>query len=267
MVELAELDLYSCTERFETVSISTTHRVGTQGNRHINAYKNRQTELHLSLKECLDWKLNQGKEKCIIHFPGVSATTTYPPTEKYSRNMLTIHKPWCKDRPLMKPPGKTWRAELEDFMKGNPPTELRIDMERAKNNYEMALKKAAMPKGYHDENTEIRGLPEEEYDPQYDLISEKPVDLDKYTQSPDFFLGGEDHDWSKVHYTTKHSLETIDTWLECNANKGTSDEELQIPLMRNKGKEGQHYTLDAASGDQKQVITRVLETLVKHQKR
>jgi hypothetical protein len=150
MVELAGLDLTSCTEVFDNISISGAKKIGSKGNAYIQEYNHRRVDQNLSLKQYYMKKFNSGDTSKtgfhVLHFPGVSATTTFPITDKFAHSMLIIHKPWSKENPLKCTPGTTWRSMFEDFMDDSPPKELEINLTRAKEAYKKRHMKKKLPR-------------------------------------------------------------------------------------------------------------------------
>ena len=102
-VLLGELDLCSCTETIESVSITNSKVLRGSEEKEVNKsivtnYKNRPARFEkLSLYDY--FHLTKGKShstaKTVIpHFVGVSGTPKYPVTETCARHVLTVYRPW-----------------------------------------------------------------------------------------------------------------------------------------------------------------------------
>lgn len=105
-VLLADLDLFTCSETIESVSISNAKRV-TLGDEDraststkktfLQEYKDRHPDhesmsLHSYFHFC---KNNDPTKRLIIpNFVGLSGTPCYPVSESYARHTLIVHRPW-----------------------------------------------------------------------------------------------------------------------------------------------------------------------------
>ena len=104
MVLLGGLDLVTCTETIETVSISGSFNLKKNPNyandtivaQYSRRDKNDPELANLTLHQYFHHKKGQNKYKKTIipHYVGGSSQPTYPPTEAYARSVLIIHKPW-----------------------------------------------------------------------------------------------------------------------------------------------------------------------------
>ena len=122
-VLLGELDLVSCTETIQSVSISDSKMVAlsedmkksSQKKMFINEYKSRPPEFEdYSLHAYFHHTRNSSSQgKLIIpNFVGVNGTPKFPVTDDYARHTLIVHRPW-RVYPSTSTP---WRAEFEDFI-------------------------------------------------------------------------------------------------------------------------------------------------------
>lgn len=122
-VLLGDLELYTCSEFIDTVSISSSARLTMKGcsvsrNSILARYAARPQNLeHLSLKEYYPEyrKAVNGKKSSIPYFVGVNGTPTFPVTEAYARHVLIVYKPW-----RTYPNQKEWKQDFQAFI--NSPT-------------------------------------------------------------------------------------------------------------------------------------------------
>jgi hypothetical protein len=269
MVELAGLDLTSCTEIFDNISISGAKKLGSKGNAYIQEYYHRKDDLNLSLKQYYMKKFNSedGNKMAfhVLHFPGVSATTTFPITDKFAHSMLIIHKPWSKENPLKRVPGMTWRSMFDDFMDVSPPKELEINLARAKEAYKEKHIKKKMPRNNFEGGDYGFDSDEEDNDDErqneMDIISQYPTDMTEEETKVKFHLGRE-FDWSKRHFDDPRSNKEISEWLGENV-VNVPQKKLDIPMIRRGQDEFIDYKPSDANADQRQIICQVMDTIQK----
>jgi hypothetical protein len=106
MCHLAKLNLYLCSESFETVSISGEYRLCTSVESKysfLSKYAKQDIEefgemsLHQYFHHIKNPKWSKSQDKCIIpHYVGASSVPTYPPSEGYAKSVLILHVPWKK---------------------------------------------------------------------------------------------------------------------------------------------------------------------------
>ena len=102
MVLLGGLDLSTCSETIESVSISNSQTLRDSDEKHvdktfINKYKSRpRIDDNKSIHAYFHMLKNSSTNKAttIPHFVGVSGQPTFPVTETYARHVLTVYKPW-----------------------------------------------------------------------------------------------------------------------------------------------------------------------------
>ena len=144
VVLMGELDLFTCTETVETVSISNSKRIRTNGNgstdsnNYVNEYMNRPEEcallsMYRYFVETKNYAKTAGQKQVIPHFVGISGKPSYPPTEDYAKYVLVVHKPWWGRFPT----SDNW---IEDFLNfiNTPdivPTEVSMEYMRVMQRY------------------------------------------------------------------------------------------------------------------------------------
>jgi len=141
MVLLRNLDLMTCTESIETVSLSGQYRLQDYASCTIlQRYKRRRDDqMHLSLDAFFHDVKNGGRrrnQKTIIpHYVGGNSQPVYPPTENYARATLMIHKPWTPENDCISSSDDIIR-DFENFMKSpGCPQSVRIPYERVRYRY------------------------------------------------------------------------------------------------------------------------------------
>lgn len=119
MVLLADLPLTLCTEGFESVSLTHSKQVSLDGEmkedkKFISQYAER-PELfeQCSLYNYFHRRKNQndGSQKIIPNFVGVTGTPTYPVSKEYARHVITVYRPWRQY-----PKDLDWIAEFNNFI-------------------------------------------------------------------------------------------------------------------------------------------------------
>ncbi len=170
----------------------------------LEAYKIRphiyeNESLHEYFYRMMQTKASKNKKEIIPHYVGASIRAVYPPTIKYARAMLMIHKPWRGSEV-----GSTsdFVREFNAFMESHKrPQSLLISYNRARNKYHDTIvdheKIAEKPIIRNDE------IPEE--DVGIEILTAKHQSSKE--QNTDFeWPLCENYDWSvpiiKVRYTT-----------------------------------------------------------------
>jgi hypothetical protein len=121
-VLLGELDLVTCTETIQNISISNSklfsvgdeNRSTSPTKTFINEYKSRpQIHERLSLHEYFHATRNTNPNSKIIipNFVGINGAPKYPVTDSYARHTLIVHRPWRSY-----PDKLNWRQEFETFI-------------------------------------------------------------------------------------------------------------------------------------------------------
>ena len=118
-VLLTNLDLSTCSEYIETISISnsrklTLNTLPTPTN-FLQRYKHRPTNYEqLSLHAYYQHyrKTIKNDKPSIPHYVGVAGTPVYPVSEEYARHVLIVYKPW-----RTYPTGTNWKEEFESFIR------------------------------------------------------------------------------------------------------------------------------------------------------
>ena len=213
MCHLAKLELYSCSESIETVSISGEYRLCTSGeskcsflakyaNRDITQWNN--TSLHQYFHQIKNfgakrWSTNQ--KYIIPHYVGARSVPTYPPTEGYAKSVLLLNVPW-KNTFNEEKVTRNYIEEFKCFLK-SPwcPINVKIGYERAKARYEQN-KQFVEPTGRNE------NICYESFSSTVDESVQEIVALAStlgLTCAPDiqekdeYFYGDGSTDWSKQH--------------------------------------------------------------------
>ena len=147
MCELSRKPMVICSEVIETVSLSGYTKLSSDGNCNtartlLTKYKNRTTDLHLSLHDFFhkikNHASNKGREY-VPHYVGGSGQPVYPVTENYARIELMKHKPWSSFNDL--PPLTNVINEFETFIEDSRcPSTVRLSYQRAKLKYMQRLR-------------------------------------------------------------------------------------------------------------------------------
>ena len=135
VVLLGNLDMFTCSETIESVSISNSKvlRAGEENSvdkTFVSAYEKRSKEYETcSLYEFFHLKKKKIKNaKAVIpHFVGISGTPKFPVTETYARHILTVYRPW-----RVYPKECQWVTEFEAFINSKMcPPSAKMHYERA----------------------------------------------------------------------------------------------------------------------------------------
>ena len=119
-VLLGDLDMFTCSETIESVSISNSKllklndKESSSNNTFLKKYQNRPKQYNdVSLYEYfhITKKPSASKKDLVPHFVGISGTPKFPATETYARHVLTVYKPWRKY-----PKQCDWIAEFDIFI-------------------------------------------------------------------------------------------------------------------------------------------------------
>ena len=139
VVLLGDLDLFSCSETIESMSISNSKRLRkkeapNQNSTFVDKYAKRPACMESSnMEEYFDAVSNKpGSSKIIIpNFVGIANTPVYPPTENYARYVLTAYKPW-----RTYPKCTNWINVFHEFINSpNAPASAQIPYRRAMMRY------------------------------------------------------------------------------------------------------------------------------------
>jgi hypothetical protein len=123
IVLLGELELVTCTETIDTVSISNTRVIRKKGGvsckskNFVDQYMNRLPEyVLLSMYKYFVHIRNYAKtdkQKHVIpHFLGISGRPAYPVTEDYAKFVMVVHNPWWDKFPT----SHNWIADFNNFI-------------------------------------------------------------------------------------------------------------------------------------------------------
>ena len=143
MVQGSGLKLFDCSERIETISLSSSYRLGKGGGYDSKTmlvrYAKRDENLsHLSFHQYFMFvkngkKSNPNSTIIIPHYVGTNCHPVYPPTKAYAKSVIMIHCPWktkfeIEDRDFVR--------ELEEFiLTKSCPNIVKIPYERVKQRY------------------------------------------------------------------------------------------------------------------------------------
>ena len=139
MVLLSDLDLFTCSETIENVSISKSVRIRKDATtpksnykKFIDEYEDRPNEFdNYSLEQYFNYdqstKVKKGKKLVIPNFVGVNGYPMFPLTYGYARHILIVNKPWrtypISDHPI---------TEAQTFLQSEEcPQSVRIPYMRA----------------------------------------------------------------------------------------------------------------------------------------
>ena len=130
-VLLGNLNLTSCSECIDTISISNSKRVSATFKKtdtsYMAQYGNRTSHKQCSLCEChKHWRELKKRPPATPHFTGLSSTPIFPVTEACAKFALVVHEPWTKC-----PNPDSWTCEFNRFI-NNPtcPKVARINYDR-----------------------------------------------------------------------------------------------------------------------------------------
>ena len=213
MCHLAKLDLFSCSESIETVSISGEYRLCTSGESKYSflaKYAKRDTSKwnQLSLHQYFHYikntaaKRSSTSQKYIIpHYVGARSVPTYPPTEGYAKSVLILHVPW-KNSFNEEKETRNYIEEFKSFLKSPLcPMSVRIGYERAKARY-LQNKQFVEPTGKNENicYESFSSTVDESVQEIVALASTLGLTCDPDIQENDeYFYGDESTDWSKQH--------------------------------------------------------------------
>ena len=136
-----------CSDVIETVSLSGYTKLSfddhcNTSNTILTRYKNRTTDLHLSLHEFFHNTKNQSSKKgreYVPHYVGGSGQPVYPVSENYARVELMKHKPWSSTNDLSLLTNVI--DEFESFIGDSRcPLTVKLSYERAKLKYTQRLR-------------------------------------------------------------------------------------------------------------------------------
>lgn len=141
-VLLGDMPLTLCSEFIETVSISSSVKlkvdVGEKGvdKRFHVTYQKRDRSLgHLSMHEFFFHhrkEIAKKKEAAIPHYVGLAGYPTFPVTKNYAMQVLTVYKPWIRERPSE----ADWKSKFDAFIKSDEcPVSARMQYDRVVQRY------------------------------------------------------------------------------------------------------------------------------------
>ena len=146
MVYLMKLDLTSCTESFETISLSGAYKltkdntITKAGNPLIHQYATRDQEWNdISMNDFIEAILagrESSKKEIVPHYVGASCYPIYPPTADYAKTVLMIHKPWIGAPPKYASDDQILQDFEEFFSSDLCPISVQINFKRQKQRYE-----------------------------------------------------------------------------------------------------------------------------------
>ena len=227
---LAGLDLFSCFETIEPVSVSGTTKIGTNeasaksvlrkyADRSENLFGMSLTEFFYHLKNPRFnanhlvnnyWKkgpIHQGRRKYIIpHFTGCSSDNTYPPTENYAKSIFIRHVPWHRKFDcLTKQTGATYLEMFNNLINSNNcPLTVKLNHARSKQRYlNMYKNKEATGKERIIDYSQFSIEASDETKTLVELlntVSARFNDTDEYDKLFDY---GKTFDWSVIKRTGK----------------------------------------------------------------
>jgi hypothetical protein len=119
VVLLGQLDLVTCSETIESVSISNSKRLSFENDTtdisFLQKYIERPlTQESLCLQEFFNYLkniLNPGNKIIIPHFVGINGSPVFPVNDNYAKQSLIVYKPW-----RIYPTSTDWKKEFEYFV-------------------------------------------------------------------------------------------------------------------------------------------------------
>lgn len=123
-VLLGKLNLVTCTESIESISLSNSTKITLEGEspkkNFITKYKNRSPadedlSLHQFFLNEKEKNVSPDAKYIIPHFVGINSQPTYPVTKAYAKATCVIHKPW---RDTIDD-NYDWIAEFDSFLLSN----------------------------------------------------------------------------------------------------------------------------------------------------
>jgi len=137
VVLLGELDLVTCTETVDRVSISNTRSIRKEGvistsKNFVNEYLNRPVEMaEYSMYDYFlrtrNYAKTEHQKEVIPLFMGISGRPSYPPTEDYAKFVLVVHKPWGARFPT----SDNWIQDFHSFVRSHlAPQEVLMEYNR-----------------------------------------------------------------------------------------------------------------------------------------
>ena len=204
--QLAGLPLYTCSEGFETVSLSGLSKLDTANTGNttfLQKYAKRSAAFnHLSLHQYFHHvknnSLQQGrrfKKTLIPIYSGARCEAEYPVTNEYARGVLLIHCPWRDSFPFKKNDeqlSKEFQTFIADLSRC--PKAIRISFERAK-----LLATMKEPTSSHDiDYNNFTISPDEETSDLVDLASSIYATYSDEMDSIDYrYDYGQNFNWSE----------------------------------------------------------------------
>jgi hypothetical protein len=260
MVLLSSLDLYKCSEHIDTISISgsyklTSNSYNSKQKNLMKLYQDRICDHHLTLDEFYFLT----KKNTIPHYVGGNSTPIFPPTKAYARSVLLLHKPWINQF-----------DETQDFIQasndfiqsGICPKKVLIPFERVKQWFYQKLQ-------HHEHISQIETIDFNSFTKDIsdsvrdvvDIATTMQIDETEIESSEDMpFDYGALYDWSKPIIANHQKRIEGKTWVEntvCHDDNENTSEDLNLPKKSN----GEYYSLDTLSLDQKQVLAFCLQQI------
>jgi hypothetical protein len=202
--QLAGLELYSCSEKIQTESVSGEQRLGTEQQSQttlLYRYANRSKELHeLSLHAYFDHVYNKPSDlrrtynkRRIPMFTGARCEPTYPVNAQYARGVFLIYHPWhgrfdydCDAKEFIDM-FKRW------ILDENCPKVIRLGYERAKR---LKFSKEPTSETADIDYEAMTVQPDEDTRDLVDLVSTIFTDSQDPSESSAKYDFGKDHNWS-----------------------------------------------------------------------
>ena len=268
------LDLYSCSETIETISISNMMSIDAHGNvtekKDLTNYKNRKDAIELDMT-FYDWLIykksnkNKGKSIVIPHFVGGDTRTTFPITEEYARHVLMCYKPWKGDFETIIGKTESCVTQYNQWLESDKcPKIVKIKHAQAQEAEEAKAKNDRMNEPLAD-NT-IREIDPNDNDIDqdtrdacnlYNTMFYTPEKNELWDEQLDL---GVNYDWSSGHlrYPNGMTMEEIEKFItekssfHCNevVEEQTENDGLDIPLDN----DGHPFSIENLQEDQQQAF-------------
>jgi hypothetical protein len=261
MVLLSGMDLWTCSESFQKISLSGYSKLdknGTTGtNRYLRLYCDRSHDLRrLSFVSWFrKYHSRRGERTFIPHFPGRGCNPIFPLTEYHSRILLLIHKPWGRKDPLAK---TNFCKQLRDFLKSRDcPRSLRLTYEKDKQNA-LSMQEEPIDSSSRWECEEFKDDADDDVKEAIDAFASipstgKPVNV--FNHDFDF---GINYKWDVGHTIYKYKSEGASTWLENKIKDAEDENALEIRFPVNPHRPDKSYVMENLKNEQRDIALEVI---------
>ena len=185
----------------------------------------------------------------IPHVTGGNMIAEHPFKYQYCWAMLLLHFPhWRQLEDIVGDniaDQSVWIEKFTEFLKTNDcPQFIKADVEQVMQ-YEEGEEEICGPDNNINEN-------QCETDPLYDL----PAEYEGVPENADFFDGGPDCDWSKIHYEGEYNVDSASTWIDDCIEVYGRESSTELDLS--------NIDIQLCNKEQRFIISLVLHTLLGH---